>query len=95
VVLSEVTCSNGLGWSPDGARGYYVDSLTHRVDLFDQEPVGGPVGRRPFVIVPESAGLPDGLTVDSEGAVWVALFGGSGCAAICRTALWTRSSTCQ
>lgn len=73
-VLSGVTISNGLEWSPDGALAYYVDSVTGRVDVFDYD--GGTLAnRRPFASIAE--GAPDGLTVDSEGGVWVALWGGS------------------
>jgi sugar lactone lactonase YvrE len=76
VMLSSVTCSNGLAWSPDGATAYYVDSLTYRIDVFDYDE-SGLTARRPFVAVAADDGLPDGLTVDREGGVWVALFGGS------------------
>src|SRR5690606_17073719 len=76
-VLGEVTISNGLGWSPDGSRMYYVDTPTRRVDVFDYDlATGEAVGRRPFVTVPEDAGSPDGLCVDADGGVWVALWGG-------------------
>jgi sugar lactone lactonase YvrE len=77
VVLPAVTCSNGLAWSPDGATAYYIDSLTHRIDVFDYDAGAGLTGRRPFVAVGEDDGLPDGLTLDREGGVWVACFGGS------------------
>jgi sugar lactone lactonase YvrE len=76
VVLPSVTCSNGLAWSPDGAIAYYIDSLTQRVDVFDYDE-SGLTARRPFVAIAADDGLPDGLTVDREGGVWVALFGGS------------------
>ena len=76
-VLPEVTISNGLAWSPDGARVFYVDTPTGRIDVFDFEPSDGSVsGRRPFAVIEESDGMPDGITVDTEGGVWVALFGG-------------------
>jgi sugar lactone lactonase YvrE len=73
VVEPSVTCSNGLGWSPDRQTAYYVDSTTQRIDALDPD-LGS---RRPFVTVAPEDGLPDGLTVDSEGGVWVALYGGS------------------
>ena len=76
VVLEAVTISNGLEWSPDGTLAYYNDTRTGRVDVFDWSAETGFTDRRPFV-TPESAGGPDGLTVDAEGGVWTALFGGS------------------
>lgn len=72
-VLDSVTISNGLEWSPDGSRAYYVDTVTDRIDVFDYDRAGGLSGRRRFVDV---AGGPDGLTVDGQGGVWVALSGG-------------------
>ncbi|MGI8446762.1 MAG: SMP-30/gluconolactonase/LRE family protein [Streptosporangiaceae bacterium] len=76
VVLGGVTVSNGLAWSPDGSTAYYVDSATRRVDAFDYDPERGLSGRRPAVKVDPPAGIPDGLTVDDEGHLWVALHGG-------------------
>lgn len=76
VVLPEVTTSNGLEWSPDDSLAYYVDTNTQRIDVFDWDEAGGLQRRRPFVTI-EGDGSPDGLTVDAEGGVWVALWGGS------------------
>ncbi|TCJ37732.1 SMP-30/gluconolactonase/LRE family protein [Parafrankia sp. BMG5.11] len=76
VVLTGVTVSNGLAWSPDGARAYYVDSATSRVDVFDYDSERGLRDRWTLVTVPEEAGAPDGLTVDADGYLWVALWGG-------------------
>jgi sugar lactone lactonase YvrE len=73
-VLDGVTISNGLEWSPDGSVAYYADTATGRVDVFDYDPAAGLTGRRPFVAPPDG-GRPDGLTVDAEGGVWVALNG--------------------
>jgi sugar lactone lactonase YvrE len=71
------TISNGLGWSPDGSIAYYVDTPTGRIDIFDYANDTGLTNRRPFARIPDGAGSPDGLTVDAEGGVWVALYGGS------------------
>jgi sugar lactone lactonase YvrE len=77
-VLDEVTLSNGIGWTRDDTRMYYIDSPVQRVDIFDFELASGRVDdRRPFVAIDERHGIPDGLTVDDEGGVWVALYGGS------------------
>ncbi|MFD0314808.1 SMP-30/gluconolactonase/LRE family protein [Streptomyces flavalbus] len=75
-VLDDVTVSNGTGWSPDGTLMYYVDTPTRRIDVFDFED-GRAVNRRPLVEIEEDAGYPDGLTVDAEGCVWVALWDGA------------------
>jgi sugar lactone lactonase YvrE len=77
-VFDGVTLSNGLGWSRDDTLMYYIDSTEYRVDVFDFELASGQLEeRRPFVSIEEGDGIPDGLTVDDEGGVWVALYGGS------------------
>ncbi|MFE3670220.1 SMP-30/gluconolactonase/LRE family protein [Streptomyces goshikiensis] len=74
-LLSPVTISNGLGWSPDGRLLYYADSPTRRVDLFDHDPATGALSRRRAFADTGPAGVPDGLAVDTEGRVWVAVWG--------------------
>jgi sugar lactone lactonase YvrE len=77
-VLDALTISNGLGWSPDGSRMYFVDSPTRRVDVLDYALEDGTASaRRPFVDASPFAGLPDGLAVDGEGCVWMAMYGGA------------------
>jgi sugar lactone lactonase YvrE len=77
IAVSGVSNGNGLGWSPDGKSLYFIDSLTQRVDVFDFDIAAGTVsGQRTFIEVPASLGVPDGMTVDAEGGVWVALFFG-------------------
>ncbi|WP_314221608.1 SMP-30/gluconolactonase/LRE family protein [Streptomyces zaehneri] len=75
-VLDDVTVSNGTGWSPDGTLMYYIDSPTRRVDVFAYSADGGVADRRTLVEIEDGAGFPDGLTVDADGCVWVALWDG-------------------
>ena len=78
-VLSGTTISNGLGWSPSGRSFYFVDSPTRRIDVFDFDPETGALEhRRPLAAVEVEGAVPDGLSVDAEGGVWVALHGGWG-----------------
>ncbi|MFJ3439619.1 SMP-30/gluconolactonase/LRE family protein [Streptomyces sp. NPDC086081] len=76
VVLDDVTVSNGTGWSPDGRLMYYIDTPTRRIDVFDHAD-GRVSGRRALAEIEEGAGFPDGLTVDADGCVWVALWEGA------------------
>jgi sugar lactone lactonase YvrE len=78
VVVPDAAVSNGIGWSPDHRTMYYIDSPTRRVDRFDVDPADGSVrDRRPFVeLTADTPGFPDGMTVDADGCVWVALWDG-------------------
>jgi sugar lactone lactonase YvrE len=72
-----VIVSNGIGWSPDGKTMYYIDSPTKRIVAYDFEVDSGKMSQpRTVVVIPESGGLPDGMTVDAEGMLWVAHWGG-------------------
>lgn len=76
-IIAATTISNGIGWSPDRSRMYFIDSLTYRIDVFDYDVASGAIdARRPFAVIDPAAGLPDGLAVDVEGGVWLCLFGG-------------------
>ena len=72
-VLEPISLSNGLDWT--GSRMYYVDSPTKRIDVMDYD--GEVANRRPFATIEEGVGVPDGLVVDDEGGVWLALYGGA------------------
>jgi sugar lactone lactonase YvrE len=71
VVFDGVTISNGLEWTPDGRRAYYVDTPTREISIFDYD--GELRSRRSFA---RTDAHPDGLTVDADGGVWVALYDG-------------------
>jgi sugar lactone lactonase YvrE len=77
-MLEGVSISNGIDWNPEDDLMYYTDSPTGRIDVFDWDLAAGTISRRrPFVTLSPGDGAPDGLCVDSDGFVWVALWGGS------------------
>jgi sugar lactone lactonase YvrE len=78
VVVDSVTVSNGLAWAPDGSVVYYADTATQRVDVFSYGTDGKFEDRRPFIRIEEGQGFPDGIAVDAEGYLWVALWRGGG-----------------
>jgi sugar lactone lactonase YvrE len=70
-------CSNGIGWSPSNRIMYFTDSLTRTIWANDFDFESGTLGeRRTFARLADDDGLPDGLTVDSEGFVWSAIWDG-------------------
>jgi len=76
-MLRGLTIANGLDWSPDDRRMYYIDTPTQRIDLCDFEAERGLIShRRAFAAIARADGLPDGMVVDAEGYVWVALIRG-------------------
>jgi sugar lactone lactonase YvrE len=77
-VLTGLTISNGIGWSPDGSTMYLADSGTATIDAFDFDPSTGDLDERRTIVRIDTPGVaPDGLTVDDHGDIWVALWGGS------------------
>jgi len=75
-MVSEVTIANGVGWSPDNKTMYFVDSIRYVINAFDYDLDTGEISnQRPFVQMDAEFGIPDGLTVDSEGYVWCAIYG--------------------
>jgi sugar lactone lactonase YvrE len=76
VVDPAVTLSNGLDWDVPRERMYYIDSTEQRIDVFRYDVETGAISeRRPFAVIAPADGLPDGMTVDADGCVWVNLFG--------------------
>jgi sugar lactone lactonase YvrE len=69
--------SNGIGWSPDRRTMYFTDSPRYSIYTYDFDlETGSIANRRIFVQVQDADGQPDGLTVDSEGFIWSAHWGG-------------------
>lgn len=74
-LLDNLSISNGMGWSPDYSTMYLIDSPTQKVFAFDYDVTTGNISnQRVAVTIPE--GFPDGMTVDTEGNIWVALWAG-------------------
>lgn len=77
-MLTGLTISNGIGWSPDGTAMYLNDSGSAHVFAFDYDGPSGEIsGQRVLVHMDTPGIVPDGLTVDEHGGIWVALWGGS------------------
>lgn len=76
-ILAPVSISNGVQWSADGERVYYIDTPTRRVDVFDVDArTGAWSGRRPHIRIPDDHGFPDGMAIDEAGGLWIAMWGG-------------------
>lgn len=73
-----VTTSNGICWNRDATEMYYIDTPTHEVWAFDYDVKTGAIGnRRVAVKIDPAEGAPDGMTIDADGNLWIALWGGS------------------
>ena len=77
VLDHDLTLSNGLAWSRDGRTLYTVDTLSRRIHVRDYDPPTGATGER-RVFLEITQGYPDGMTIDSDDHLWVALWG-EGC----------------
>lgn len=78
-ILDGIGISNGMGFTPDRKQMYFTDSPGGKIYLFDYDLETGKIkNQRMFVTVPESEGVPDGMTVDKEGCIWSARWDG-GC----------------
>ena len=77
LILDGLTISNGLGWSIDGSTMYLVDSGARVIHAFAFDAERGTIADgRILVTVAEDVGAPDGMTVDADGDLWVAIYGG-------------------
>lgn len=77
--IDNVTISNGLAWTADAQTMYFVDSPTQQVMAYDYDPATGDIGNPRVVIrIPPKLGTPDGMTIDREDKLWIALWGGFG-----------------
>lgn len=77
-MIDNVGTSNGIVWSPDYTKMYYIDTPTRKVMAWDYNNETGEISNPKTAIdIPEEMGYPDGMTLDSEGNVWIALWGGS------------------
>lgn len=78
-ILDGIGISNGMGFTPDRKQMYFTDSPGGKIYLFDYDLETGKIKNQSvFVTVPESEGVPDGMTVDKEGCIWSARWDG-GC----------------
>ena len=76
-MIENVTISNGLTWSLDKKTFYYIDTPTMQVAAYDYEITTGNITHKRIAIsVPDSEGFPDGMTIDAEGMLWIAHWGG-------------------
>ena len=77
-ILGDVTISNGMAWSPDHKTFYYIDTPTRTVRAFDYDLETGAIANpRQVIYVPETLGWPDGMTSDTQGNLWIAMWGGA------------------
>ena len=79
VIAEGVSISNGMGWSPDLSTFYYTDSTPKLIYAYDYDANKHSISnRRIHVQLGDDLGVPDGMTVDAEGFIWSANWGG-GC----------------
>ncbi len=79
VLLPNLTISNGMAWTADHRTFYFIDTPTRQIQEFNFDMDSGEISfRRVAVSIPDELGFPDGMTIDQEGMLWVAHYGGSG-----------------
>ncbi|WP_083570828.1 SMP-30/gluconolactonase/LRE family protein [Mariniphaga anaerophila] len=77
-MIENVTTSNGIVWSPDATKMYYIDTPTQKVVAWNYDNETGEISNPKTAIeIPGEMGYPDGMTIDADGNLWIALWGGS------------------
>lgn len=77
-LLDGIRISNGLAWSVDHKMLYFIDTPTREVKVFDYDAAAGQIADpRTAIAIPESLGWPDGMTADTDGNLWIAMWGGA------------------
>ena len=77
-LLKELRISNGLAWAPDGKTMYFIDTPTRDVTAFDYDLKTGQIANpRRIIHFDKSFGWPDGMTTDTDGNLWIAMWGGA------------------
>lgn len=79
-VLNGMSIPNGIAFSPDNHTMYHIDTPARQIDSYDFEPETGKVSNKKTAVRIERDGNPDGMAIDREGMLWVALWGGYGVA---------------
>ncbi|MDN5287964.1 MAG: Sugar lactone lactonase YvrE [Mucilaginibacter sp.] len=76
--LSDISISNGICWSRDNRTMYFIDSLDYHIKAYDFEVSTGNISNERIIVeVKEPGHTPDGMTIDQEGMLWVAMWGGA------------------
>ena len=76
--LNDISISNGICWSKDNRTMYYIDSYAYDIKAYDFDLKTGRIsGEKVIVVVNEVGYTPDGMAIDEEGMLWVAMWGGS------------------
>lgn len=76
--IANTKVSNGICWSSDAKTMYYIDSFDYNIKSYDFDLISGDISNENIVVeVPQKDGMPDGMAIDQEGMLWVAMWGGS------------------
>lgn len=76
-ILDDITLSNGMGWSPDAQYFYYIDSVPGVLKRFDYDLHTGQISNpKDLITFDSSSGIPDGMSMSSDGKIVIALWDG-------------------